>query len=192
MLWPIVVPFQITSCVLLALLAVATVAAPMVRCRRLHTFLCVGVLCLICFIPLCGVIMRTMDANRFGVFVYKTFNEVQDFRVERYLPPAATDITVDKYAQGFRARFSISQSELNAFMDRVWERHGDQSVVARGEIMALKTIDIESHSLRYGDLGWEHLRDATELYSPTAGNGAGFSIWFCPSKSVAYQRAGYW
>lgn len=91
----------------------------MLKWKRLHVFLTVGVLCLICFLPLCGAIMRSMDAKRFGVFDYESFADVQDFRVERYLPPAATHITVDKYAQGFRARFTISRSDLDSFLDEL-------------------------------------------------------------------------
>ena len=136
--------------------------------------------------------MAAMDAKRFGVFAYSTFAVVQDFRVERYLPPVATNITVDKYAQGFRAKFTITQAELDAFMDDLWDKHGDQSTVARGERPARDSIDADFHSHVYGDLGWDHLANATEVFSPTAGNGAGFSIWFSAEKNIAYQHAGYW
>ena len=54
------------------------------------------------------------------------------------------------------------------------------------------TVDPAAHDLYYGDLGWPHLENATEFYSPTAVNGAGFSVWFSDSEGVAYQHAGYW
>jgi hypothetical protein len=192
MLWPIVLPFQITSCVLLTLIVIATLAAPLAKWKRLPTFFGVLLLSLVAFIPSCAGIMNIVDAKRFGVFNYRTFQEVNDFRVERYLPPAARDITVDKYAQGFRARFTIKQSELDAYLDEVWSLHGERSVVKRGEMSAMKLVDKESHELRFGDLGWAYLDDATEIYGPTAGNGAGFSVWYSPSQGIAYQRGGYW
>jgi hypothetical protein len=192
MLWPIVLPFQITSLVLLALIVLATLAAPLLKWRRLPTFVGVLVFSLIAFIPSCVGIMNVVDSRRFGVYNYQTFNEVKDFRVERYLPSAARDITVDKYAQGFRARFTITQAELDAYMDEVWNSYGKWSVVKRGEMSAMALIDRQSHELRFGDLGWDYLDDATEIYGPTAGNGAGFSIWYSPSKRVAYERGGYW
>ncbi|TWU22966.1 hypothetical protein Pla52o_24990 [Novipirellula galeiformis] len=136
--------------------------------------------------------MEVLDTKRFGVFDYETFDEVDDFRVERYLPPDATNITVDKYAQGFRARFKISQTNLDAYLDQVWRSYGDQSVVERGEMSAMRVVDEESHDLYYGDLGWAHLGDATEVYGPMARNGAGFTVWFSPSKGIAYQRGSYW
>ncbi|WP_146410052.1 hypothetical protein [Allorhodopirellula heiligendammensis] len=136
--------------------------------------------------------MDVLDAKRFGVFEYQTFDEVDDFRVERYLPSVAQNITVNKYAQGFRARFSISQEQLDAYMDGVWSKYGDRSVAKRGEMSAMELVDEKSHELCYGDLRWPHLDDATEVYGPTASNGAGFSVWYSPSKRIAYQRASYW
>lgn len=192
MLWPIVLPFQITACILLVVILLATLAAPFLKWRRLSTFFGVTLLSTLAFVPSCNTIMKVLDAERFGVFDYKTFGEVRDFRVERYLPPAARDITVDKYAQGFRARFTISQTELDDYMDEVWRLYGDRSVVKRGEMSAMALVDEKSHDSVYGDLGWLYLDDATEIYGPTAGNGAGFSIWYSPSKQMAYQRGGYW
>ena len=192
MFWPIVLPFKITACILLALTVLVTLAAPLMKLRRTPAFFGALLLSLLAFVPSCAAIMGIVDQKRFGVFDYATFNDVNDFRVERYLPPAASDITVDKYAQGFRARFSISQTELDAYLDSVWDSYGDQSVVERGEMSVMDIVDSESHELIYGDLGWPHLEDATELYGPTAGNGAGFSVWYSPTKGVAYQRGSYW
>lgn len=192
MLWPIVLPLQITACVLLTLVVLATLAAPFVKWKRLPTFIGLSVLSLLAFIPTCNGITSIVDARRFGVFDYQTFNEVDDFRVERYLPPAARDITVDKRAQGFRARFTISQTELDTYMNEVWSLYGSRSVVKRGEMSAMALVDKESHERNFGDLGWSYLDDATEFYGPTAENGAGFSIWYSPTRRIAYQRAGYW
>lgn len=192
MLWPIILPFKITACVLLALIVLATLASPLVKWRRAPTFFVVTLLSFFAFIPSCATVMHFVDAKRFGVFDYASFNDVDDFRVERYLPPAATSITVDKYAQGFRARFTISQTQLDAYLDSVWDSYGDRSVVKRREMSSMDIVDAESHVLYYGDLGWPHLEDATEFFGPTAANGAGFSVWYSPSKGVAYQRGSYW
>jgi hypothetical protein len=79
-----------------------------------------------------------------------------------------------------------------AYLDDLWTRYGNRSVVKRGDMSAMTLIDDERFEFRYGDLGWPPLENATEYYSPTAGNGAGFSVWFSPSDGIAYQRAGYW
>lgn len=192
MLWPFILPFQITACALLVVIVLATLAAPFLKWQRLPTFFGMTFLSALVFVPSCTAIMNVVDANRFGVFDYKTFGEVRDFRVERYLPPAARDITVDKYPQGFRARFTITPTELDNYMDEVWRTYGDLSVTKRGTISAMAVVDENSHDRVYGDLGWPYLDDATEVYGPTAANGAGFSIWYSPSKQIAYQRGGYW
>lgn len=192
MLWPIVLPFKITFWCIAALIALATIAAPRVKCKRLPTFLAATVLGVLAFVPSCTGVMHVIDARRFGVFDYETFDQVDDFRVERYLPPTARAITLDKQAGGFRARFHITEAELSSFLDELWENNGDRSVVKRGEMSSMAVVDLKSHEHDFGDLGWPHLENATEYFSPTAGNGAGCSMWFSPSEGVAYQRAGYW
>ncbi len=192
MLWPIVLPFQITACVILGLIVLATALAPLAKRRRIPTLFAFSALGLLAFVPSCIGIKSVIDARRFGVFNYATFDEVNDFRVERYLPPTARNITLDKYAQGFRARYAISEAELTAYLDELWAKYGDRSSSKRGELAAMATVDREFHKLRFGDLGWPPLDDATERFSPTAENGAGFSVWFSPKEGFAYEQAGYW
>ncbi len=192
MLWPIVFPFQITVCLFALVIIIATLAAPLARLKRLPTFFAMMLLGVVGFIPSCSGIMEVIDAKRFGVFSYASFEDVNDFRVERYLPPDAKQIIIDKYPQGFRARFKISREQLDAYLDELWDTYGEYSAVKRGGVLSMNRIDLESHNLRFGDLGWPHLPDATEYYSPRAANGAGFSVWYSPAEGVAYERAGYW
>ncbi|MEM9368917.1 MAG: hypothetical protein AAGD07_23240 [Planctomycetota bacterium] len=192
MFWPVVLPFQVTLGVLCVLIAIATIAAPLLKWRRAPTLVVVSLLSLVAFVPSCAGVMAVLDANRFGVFEYETFHDVDDFRVERFLPPVARSITVDKYAQGFRPRFTISQSELDEYLESVWRSYVDQSVVQRGQVFTMDPVDEKSNQIHYGDLGWPHLEEATEDYGPVARNGAGFSIWYSPSKGIAYQRGSYW
>lgn len=192
MLWPVVLPFQITACVFVAVVVCATILAPIIKWKRLKTFLGVSIFSMLAFVPSCAGIMHVIDAQRFGVFEYATFGDVNDFRVERYLPPVARDITLDKYAQGFRARFTITQAELDAFLDQLWDKYGERSAVPRGGMWSMEIVDANAHELYYGDLDWSHLENATESFGPSAANGAGFSIWYSAAEQLAYQRAGYW
>ncbi len=192
MLWTLVLPFKITFSLLAALVVIATAIAPALKWKRGKTFLISALAACLAFIPLFAGVMAFIDTQRFGVFEYATFDDVNDFRVERYLPPAATKITLDKYPQGFRARYTITEPDLIAYLDDIWERYGDQSAVKRGEMHSVSVVDRESHELRFGDLGWPPLDAAIEYHSPVASNGAGFSVWCSPQEGVAYERARYW
>jgi len=85
----------------------------------------------VAFVPSCTGIMHVLDGHRFGVFTYATFDEVDDARVERYLPPTATNITIHKQAIGFRARFTITQAQLDAHLDEAWRRYDDGAAIRK-------------------------------------------------------------
>ena len=192
MLWPLVLPAQITLAILLGCVGVATAVAPCARRKRLPVFLVASLLAMVAFIPGCLVVMRVIDARRFGVFEYAAFEGVADARVERFLPPAATRITLEKRAGGFRARFRIEEVQLRAFVDSSWNQYGDRSIVKRSEQNPSALAAAGLQRLRFGDLGWPPLDDAQEYQGPTAANGAGFVVWFSPSMGIAYEWAGYW
>lgn len=192
MLWPLILPVTITFWCLTALVAVVTVASPAFKWKPGKTFLTAASLAFIAFIPSCAGIRAIVDAKRFGVFEYNSFADVNDARVERYLPPAATSITIEQYPMGYRARFSITEADLMSYLDDLWARYGDRSAVKRGETRAMSPVDREYHDLEFGDLGWSPLEDATEYRGPIMENGAGFFVWYNPKKGIAYQRANYW
>jgi len=192
MLWPIVLPFKLTVVALCTLTLLATSVAA-IRGRRIgRTFLFSAVGSLLAFVPCCVVISSVLDRYRFGTFQHSNFADVDDFRVERYLPPAARDITLNKQASRFRAKFRIERSELDDYLDEVWALYGDRSVATRGELTKSDPTDPETHRLHFGDLGWPMLPDAFEQHGPMAGNGAGFSIWYSPQTGIAYQSGYYW
>ena len=190
MIWPIILPCKITFWCLAALVAIATAAAPLLKWKRGKTFLATAIIACVAFIPSCVGIMAVVDTQRFGVFEYDAFGQVSDFRVERYLPPAARAITIDKRPQGYRARYRITGAELWAYLDDLWTRYGDRSVVKRGELSGNPSFNLESQKDRFGDLGWPPLADAIHDHSPIAENGAGFFVWYDAKAGIAYEYAG--
>jgi hypothetical protein len=192
MLWPILLPLEVTFLLLAGIVVAMTLMAPLLKWKRGKTFLIAALLGSVAFIPSCAAIMTTLDKHRFGVFEYSSYDEVDDFRVERYLPPTSTDITLEKSASGFRAKFRIKESDLIAYLDDLWSRYGDRSAVTRAESPNGSVVNPDEFKLRFGDLGWPPLLDAHEYRGPVARNGAGFSIWYSKSKGLAYECAGYW
>ncbi len=196
MLWPLILPMKITFWTFAAIVVLVTAIAPALKWKRKSTLgltlLAAGVL----FIPSSSGLMALLDTQRFGVFEYETYAEVQDFRVERYLPPAATSITVAKTMQGFRAQYSISETDLQAYLDDSWERfrnyYPHSAPDLRIHAISDRIVNAGSFDSQYGDLNWPPLKGAVEYHGPSAANGAGFTVWYSPSQQVAYERAGYW
>ncbi len=64
------------------------------------------------------------------------------------------------------------------------DSYGKWSIVKRGEMSARRWSTENLMNFGLGDLGWEFLDDATEIYGPTAGNARAFGM-VRPSRRVA-------
>lgn len=190
MLWPLVLPFKITFWVLASLLSFSVLVAPQMKLQRSRVFLWGFPMALLAFVPSCSILMSFIDKSRFGVFDYDVVTDVQDERVERYLPPSARDITVDKSAQGYRARYRIDPEELEDWFDGTWEKYGPYSVVEK-KAPTIKTVSQESFDLEFSGLGWPRPAEVTFYKGPVAGNGAGFTIWYDAENEMVYERGFY-
>lgn len=191
MLWPYVVPVKIAFWSLLALVVLVTLLAPLVRWNRSKAFAISAVTALLAFIPLTGAIVQIMDASRFGRFEYATYDEVNDFRVERYLPPAAREIALLKYAGGYRTRYSITEEELTEYLDGLWDTYGQRSAVPRDDLGEGEPVSAETfeHEFR-GE--WPNVEGTIQYHSPIEADGGGATYYFDRASGIAYQRAGYW
>ncbi|TWU39581.1 hypothetical protein [Novipirellula artificiosorum] len=192
MLWPLVLPFKITFWLLTGFVAIATLAAYVFKRNLGKTFLISSVLACLAFIPVCSGIMSFMDATRFGVFYYDDFAEVKDLRVERYLPPAARVITLDKFAMGHRAKYTISETELRDYLDQLWLETDGRSAIPREELEDGDAATYDEFDYRFEGLDWPPLERAFEFHSPVQRDGGGANYFFDPTSNTVYQQAGYW
>jgi hypothetical protein len=193
MFWPVVLPFEIAFWTLATVVAVITAMAPLLKWRLGKTFLISSSLAIAAFIPSCTAIMFVVDEIRFGTFEYATFEEVNDFRAERYLPTAATAILMQKHANGYLARYSISGSDFHAFLDNLWQEYGRHSTIERGKMLGEGLPAArEIQEAFFSELGWKPLEDATLYYSPSEADGGGATYFFDSNTGVAMQRTGYW
>lgn len=148
---------------------------------------------MVTFIPSCTGIMYVLDGFRFGDFKYATFKDINDFRAQRYLPTAASDISMQKQANGYRARYSITAAEFHAYLDNLWHEYGEYSAVPRGKMMGEDTpASIEEQDAVFAELGWRPLENATVYHSPSEPDGGGATYYFDSNAGVAMQRTGYW
>ena len=189
--WHLVLPFKITFWTLGILLSIAVLAAPSIKKKRSKIFLWGFPMVLVAFIPSCSVIMHFMDKSRFGVFEYDVTQTVGDPLVERYLPPAARELTVDRYSHGYRARYLIEAEFLENWFDAVWEEFGEYSKSGKTspEFITLTKADFNQ---TFGGLGWPRPTEVVFYQGPIADNGAGFAIWYDAETGFAYESASHW
>jgi hypothetical protein len=192
MLWPIVLPVQLTFWIMLSMIVVSTLLAVALKWKPIRVFLGSIALAFVAFIPSCTGIMSVLDARRFGVFQYATYAEVQDFRIYRYLPVSAHSITLEKTAMGHRAKYSISEPEMRDYMDRLWKECGEGSAIARSDLNEGEIVKRDEIEYQFRELGWTPLTNAIRFHSPVQGDGGGAEYFLDASSGTAYHRAGYW
>lgn len=193
MFWPIILPFKIAFWTLTAVVVVVTAIAPTLRWRRGKTFLISSVVATAAFVPSCTGIMFVVDKIRFGHFEYATFADVNDFRAERYLPIGASKIKMHKYANGYRAQYTITETDFHAYLDHLWDEYGEHSAVERKE-MSDEGLPASQDELErvFSGLGWKPLENAIEYYSPREADGGGATYYLDREAGVVFQRTGYW
>ena len=199
MFWAAVLPFQIT-CVLVVMLWAAAVAfAPKLKITRRGAALLGPMLGVAGFIPLCLGVGLLCDAVRFGEFHYATAAEVDTPRIALWLPPAATDLTVDAFNSGFRARYAVDRAELDAWLDELWENSGraeerkpDGGLTLREDGFMNDEVRASRIAADFAGTAFVIPADAVRYEGPYAARGAGFLLWYSPSEGRVWQRASYW
>ncbi|QDS98680.1 hypothetical protein [Adhaeretor mobilis] len=193
MFWPLILPFQITCCVLLVAVVMLTAFASPKAWSRIKTFCLYSALALLAFVPSCTGIMIAVDAFRFGDFSYASYNDISDFRSQRYLPEAATDIQMRRHGNGYFARYKLSSDEFNSYLDNLWQKFGEYSAVERGGFSDEgESVDPESFAMTFGDLGWDCPPEAIVYYSPSEGDGGGATYYVDSNSGLVFQRTGFW
>ena len=120
------------------------------------------------------------------------YDQVQDFRIERFLPPAALNITLEKTFIGHRAKYKISESELKAYVDGLWDTYGKYSAVLRSNLNDGEPVKTEEIEPNFRGLNWPSMDNAVKYHSPVERDGGGATYYFEPTTGVTYHRAGYW
>lgn len=189
MFWPVILPMQITLLGMIGVNVVAVLIAPKLKWRRPRVFAWSILLGVLGFVPSCTAVQLVADQFRFGAFSYPDHESINDFRVQRFLPDAATDITVQKQSDRFRARFKIDESSLDEWFEKYWDYAEKHSIDGRHE---KRTVSAEAFARQFSGLDWVLPDEAVEYICPHAGNGAGGTIWYSRADGIAFEYAGYW
>jgi hypothetical protein len=188
MLWPIVLPFQISLAFWLIVIVIAGWVGPRWNIKRLKAVMLSLFVGMLLFIPSCAVVQSVLDPLRFGVFHYPDFAAVGDWRVQRYLPKGATDISIEKRwgGNGYRAKYKISKELLEEWFDESWAEGLEYSITTREEAQE------SSRAQQFEDLGWPELIDVVEYVGPSEDDWGGYQIWYSEKEELAYEYAAYW
>jgi hypothetical protein len=193
MLWPFILPLQITCGVLLLAVGLLTAYASPKRWSRMTGFFFYSAIALVAFIPSCTGIMLAVDGIRFGDFSYLSYGDIPDARSQRYLPEAATNIRMRKHANGYLASYKISTEEFSTYLDALWDKYGEDSAVGRRGFSDEGTsVDPEMFNLTFGDLGWACPSNATIYYSPRESDGGGATYYLDAVNGIVFQQTGFW
>jgi hypothetical protein len=194
MLWPLVLPSQITVALMIALIIGLFWFGRRRNWQARRS--AIAAICLppLLFIPSCVATTYVVDFFRFGTFHYPDYGAIDDFRVKRYMPPAATDITVFKHysGNGYRARFTISQQDFDAWHDEFWNKYGEYSNMDRPEDDGKAASDPAEFHQWFGDFDWVLPADAVNYQSPVAGDGAHYDVEYSPAQQLAFLTSCYW
>jgi hypothetical protein len=188
MLWPIELPFQITLALWLGAILVAGIFAPKWGVKRLKSVLLGFLIGILLFIPACVGVKYILDPFRFGMFQYPNFAAVHDWRVQRYLPDAASEITIEipVHGNGFRAKFYITKPALETWFEQSWEEGAKYSIISRKEAQDF------NEPQEFYDLGWQRMPGAVMYVGPMEDDGGGYYVWYSEEEGIAYEDAGYW
>ena len=193
MFWPVVLPFQITCCVLFIAVIVLAVYGSPESWSRTKAYLVYSVVALVAFVPSCSGIMMAVDAFRFGDFSYASYDDIRDFRSQRYLPELATDIQMRNYSSGYVARYKLSSDEFNLYLDKLWEKYGEDSALERGELFDEgEPVEPGLFYRTFDGLGWDCPANGIVHHSPTESDGGGAKYFVDSDSGLVYQRTGFW
>ena len=108
-------------------------------------------------------------------------------RCRSLTPPTATDITLRRDPLGHHAIYTVTENDLNDFLDDRFARPG-QALDSFRERSLVKPGMIGKE---IGPLGWKETKD-TVMYSYTASNGGVHEFHHDSKTGLTYQSSAYW
>ena len=155
---------------------------PKTPLRRLFLKVCIAILVLptVCALILFRIYgVDTHHKTRAGIWWPE--------RGRNLIPPTATDITLRRDLLDHYAIYTISENDLNAFLDKRFARPGE----VLDSFSERSPANPKTFGNAIGPLGWVVTED-TVVYSYTASNGGGHSYYHDTNTGLTYQSSAYW
>lgn len=128
-----------------------------------------------------------------GKHSFATVKEIEDQRIQPWLPPQATEIDLFSERNGHFARYKINEKDFTAFMNQLWETGGKDSAHKRESMSGEgEPVSRDAMDKRFKTLGWKPLENAVTWFSPSKGSGAMTTYYYDRKAGIAYHDRGYW
>ena len=108
-------------------------------------------------------------------------------RGRNLIPPDATDITLQQDLLDHYVTYSISEDDLNTFLNRRFARDGE----ALDSFSERSRVDAAKIGKPIGRLGWVVTED-TVVYDYFTSNGGVSTFYHDPTTGSTYQSSAYW
>ena len=108
-------------------------------------------------------------------------------RGKNLIPPTATDIALQQDLLDHYATYTVSEKDLNAFLDKRFARNGK----AIDSFSDRSQVDPAKVGKPIGRLGWNVSKE-TVVYEYAASNGGVHTYYHDPSTGRTYQSSAYW
>jgi hypothetical protein len=108
-------------------------------------------------------------------------------RGRNLIPPTAADITLRRDLLDHYATYTVSEKDLNAFLDKRFARPGK----ALDSFSERSPANPKKFGNAIGPLGWVVTED-TVMYTYTASNGGAHNYYHDTKTGLTYQSSAYW
>jgi hypothetical protein len=191
MLWSLVLPFQVAFVLSIGVAVLGFYVARRYRKSRVGSVAAGIVVAGSAFVPLCILVYYATSPFRFGRFQADDTNSVRLAQVRQYLPPNATDIDMITTTHQHHVRFRVSERQLIAWMNKLWNTAGTASPMLRNEA-AFGELSKGDDAPELVRLGMNPATDYMYFEGPYQGDWGGPTLWYDPAAETAWQDVGYW
>ncbi len=149
----------------------------------LGCFLKLSLAFLVVALLLCVALYRVYGVDSY----HESRDGIWPVRGRALIPPAASEITLQRDLLDHFATYTIAEEDLNAFLDARFAFNGS----TLDSFSERSAVDPESIGKTIGRLGWV-VPEETVVYSYAARNGGVSTYYHDPSSGRTYQISAYW
>jgi len=127
-----------------------------------------------------------------GKHSFRKTAEIADSRINPWLPPQATEISVVSLRNGHYARYKVEEGHFTKFLDGLWEADKGKSAHKRDEMEEGGPGNPESLAKRFDPAAQKPAGNFKVYYGPSKRSAAMTTYYYDRETGIAYHDRGYW